>query len=639
MQRPKLIPVRQDGLAFKDNLPLQPTPLVGREDEVQAASTLLRRPGVRLLTLTGTPGIGKTRLALQVATELSGDVADGVHFVPLAPIRDPALVLTTITHAFGLRELGNQPAIELLTTYLRDRHLLLVLDNFEQVIAAAPLLAQLLEVCPELKLLVTSREVLHLRAEHQFPVPPLALPDLKRLPDSKSLPQYAAVNLFLQRARAVKPDFQLTPENAACIAEICARLDGLPLAIELAAARIKLLSPQALLARLDRRLQLLTGGAHDLPERQRTLRNTIEWSYELLHVEEQRLFRRLAAFVGGCQLSAAEALCRALGEEVPTVFEGITSLIDKSLLQQVEQEEDESRLLMLETIREYGLERLEASGEAEAMRRQHATFFLAMAEEAYPKAHSAEQSTWLRRLEADHDNLRAALRWTLERQEAQMGLRLGGALHTFWKACNHDSEGRSWLAQVLAQPGAKARTIARAKALRGLGLLAFTQGDFPEAHRLLEESVSVGREMGAAGKFDLANALHRLAQVALLQGNPPVRAPTSRKPCQSHGRRGTSNTPPTRWPIWEPSPCAWVRITSPSRSTSRALRSTGNRATSMVSSRTWQGWRKWPACSDSRSKQHGCLGQSRDCARRAASRCRLCVALNMTGPWRASAPN
>ena len=498
MQQPKLIPVRQNDLASKDNLPLQPTPLIGREEEVQAASALLRRPEVRLLTLTGTAGVGKTRLALQVATELSGDVADGVHFVSLAPVRDPALVITTITHSFGLRDLGNQPAIELLTTYLRDRHLLLVIDNFEQVIAAGPFLAELLEVCPELKLLVTSREVLHLRAEHQFPVPPLALPDLKHLPDGEALPQYAAVDLFLQRARAVKPDFQVTPENAACIAEICARLDGLPLAIELAAARIKLLSPQALLARLDRRLQLLTGGAPDLPERQRTLRHTLAWSYELLTVEEQRLFRRLAVFVGGCELSAAESVSTALGDAMSSVLDGVASLINKNLLQTA-QEGEEPRLMMLETIREYGLEVLETSGEMATARQAHASYYLALAEEAAREYHSSQQVDWLERLEREHDNLRAAMEWLLDPAHAgsplEMAYRLGEALTEFWWVRGFYSEARAFLERVLARSEGLS-AFGRAKTLDLAASFADEQGDVDRAETLWQESLALSRELG-----------------------------------------------------------------------------------------------------------------------------------------------
>jgi predicted ATPase/DNA-binding CsgD family transcriptional regulator len=500
-------------------LPVSLTSLIGREQEVQAIHALLLRPDVRLLTLAGTAGVGKTRLALEVAGRLVSDFADGVHFVSLAPISDPALVIPTIAHRLGLMESGSQPVLELLKLTQRDKHRLLVLDNFEQVIEAAPLLTELLEACPVIKILVTSREVLRLRGEQQFAVLPLALPDLKHLPDIGSLAQVPSVHLFIQRAQAIQSDFDMMTDNASAIAQICLRLDGLPLAIELAAARIKLLGPQALLTRLNHRLHVLTGGARDLPLRQQTLRNTIAWSYKLLDAQEQRLFRALSVFVGGCTLEAIEAVNAGMTDEAEPVLDAVASLIDKSLLQQVEQEKEEPRLVMLETIREYGLERLEASGEAEAMRRQHATYFLQVALKSFPKIESAEQFIWFKRLEADHDNLRAALRWTLERQEAQMGLLLAGLLGAgFWLDCNHEREGGSWLEQMLAQPGAQVRTLARAKALRGLGLLLWAQGDFPEAQRVLEESVSISREIGAAGTFDLAGALETLALVALEQG-------------------------------------------------------------------------------------------------------------------------
>jgi predicted ATPase/DNA-binding CsgD family transcriptional regulator len=510
--------MQEMGSLSQSRLPAPLTPLVGREQEVAAVCALLWRPEVRLVTLTGTGGVGKTRLALAVAAAASSDFADGICFVALAPLTDPGLVASTIAKALDVREQGSQLLLDNLKDHLREKQLLLLLDNFEQLVSAAPVVAELLVAAPRLHVLATSRTALHLSGEHEFVVPPLALPDLRNLPPPDRLIQYGAIRLFVERAQAVQAAFAMTSENAPAIAAICQQVDGLPLAIELAAGRSKLFSPQALLPRLKSRLKLLVGGAQDLPLRQQTLRATIAWSYDLLEEDEKTLFRRLAVFVGGCTFEAVEAVCNANQDLEVDVLDAVARLVDKSLLRQ--EGEGEPHLLMLETIREYGLERLEASGEAESMRRQHATFFLQLAEEAYPKIHSAEQSTWYNRLEADHDNLRAALRWTLERKAPQMGLRLAGALHTFWKACNHEREGRSWLAQELAQPGAGARTLARAKALRGLGLLAFTQGDFPEAQRLLEESVSIGREMGAAGKFDLANALHRLAQVALLQGNP-----------------------------------------------------------------------------------------------------------------------
>src|SRR5579884_1826121 len=318
------------------SLPVPPTALIGRQKEVRAICDLLSQPEVRLLTITGSGGAGKTRLALEVARVLHSDFTNGLYFVPLAPISDPALVMLTIAQTLDLQEAGQQPMLSLLQAFLRDKQLLLVVDNFEQVLDAASQVADLLAACPRLKVLVTSRFVLHVRGEQEFVVPPLAVPDPKHLPDLVTLSQYEAVALFIARAQAVKPDFQLTHANAQAIVEICARLDGLPLAIELAAARSKLLPPQALLARLEKPLAVLTTGARDMPARQQTLRNTIAWSYHLLDAQEQRLFRQLAGFVGGCTLEAIEAVCMTLGREAESVLDVIASLIDKSLLQQTE---------------------------------------------------------------------------------------------------------------------------------------------------------------------------------------------------------------------------------------------------------------------------------------------------------------
>jgi len=364
------------------NLPPLLTPLIGREQQGQEIRSLLLRPEVRLLTLTGTAGIGKTRLAIQVATDLNEIFTQGVCLVQLAPLSDFNLVIPSIAQTLGLRDVEEYSLFESLKAFLQDKHLLLLLDNFEQVLEAAPALVELLLACPSSKILVTSRAVLHIHAEHEFSVPPLALPDLTRLPESEALSQYAAVALFLERARAVNPDFQVTPANTRSIAEICVRLDGLPLAIELAAARIKLLPPQALLTRLRHRLQVLTSGARDVPPRQETLRNMLAWSYDLLDAQEQRLFRRLCVFVGGCTLEAVEGLSTALGERPANVLDGVASLMDKSLLRQVEQEGQDPCLLMLEMIREYGLEGLSANGEMERTRQAHATYYLRLAEQA-----------------------------------------------------------------------------------------------------------------------------------------------------------------------------------------------------------------------------------------------------------------
>lgn len=484
----------------KRPLPIPATPLIGREQEVQTLCALLQRPEVRLLTVTGMAGVGKTRLALQVAANLAERFAEGAQFVSLAALNDPELVLPTLAQALGLRESGTMPVLTLLTTALREQHVLLVLDNFEQVIAAAPHLAALLEACPAVKLLVTSREVLHLRAEYQFVTPPLALPTLQQI-ESSALEKNPAVQLFLQHAQAVQQGFRLTPDNAAIIAEICQRLEGIPLAIELAAPRLKLLSPQALLARLEGRLQLLTGGARDLPERQRTMRSTIVWSYELLSPAEQALFRRVSVFVGGWTLEAAEQVCREAGALEPDILENLGSLLDKSLVSQEPASNGETRFKMLYVLREFGLEQLDAEGETTATREAHAAYYLALAEEARSQQDRAGSKGRRGRLAQEHDNLRAALNWWLEHAEqahapeaAERALRLWWAISPFWIAPCY-REGYANVQRVLAVRAGVSEEV-QVKALLYAASVLRAVDEMQQAQALAQEALALARQTG-----------------------------------------------------------------------------------------------------------------------------------------------
>ncbi len=498
-----------------NNIPLQPTPLIGRDKEVSDCTALLTRDVVWLLTLTGPAGTGKTRLAIQVAAELLDDFRDGVFFVPLAEITDLVMVLPAVAQALGVREEAGKPVVDRLKDYLRDKQMLLVLDNFEQVLDAATGVSEMLSAAPELKIVVTSRTPLRLSAEREYAVPPLDIPDPRRLPSIEELARYEAVALFVARARAASPSFDLDAQNASAVAEICYRLDGLPLAIELAAARVKILTPQALLPRLESALKLLTGGSRDLPERHRTLRGTIDWSYNLLVPEEQELFAVLSVFSGGCTLSSAEAVCAKIPLDV-FVLDGLESLVNNNLLRRVEFGEAEARFSMLHVIREYGLEKLEASGKAEVAQRAHALYFVEFSELSEPELKGPQQALWLDRLDAERDNIWEALGWLTSHAESEMAGRMSGALARFWHRRGYLTEGRRWLNRVLEHKEAISEKV-RARALHGAGIMAYEQGDLDDAGRAYTESLALRRKID--DKPGMVASLNNLANVALYRND------------------------------------------------------------------------------------------------------------------------
>jgi len=501
----------------RQQLPIAPTRLIGRDREVAAARQTLERPEVRLLTLTGPAGTGKTRLALAVAVAVRDDFAHGTVFVDLAPVKDQAHVPLTIAYALGLREAGRKPLRDTLFDYLEDKHLLLVLDNLEHLLSAASLIGELLSLNDQLKILVTSRSVLHVYGEHDLPVPPLELPPVADAFDFDRVSQCGAVRLFVERAQAVEPSFLLTSDNAGLVESICRRLDGLPLAIELAAARIRLLSPAALLARLERRLAVLVGGARNLPQRHQTLRGAIDSSYELLRPSEQALFSRLGVFVGGCTLQAAVAVCASDDMPEGDYLEMMAGLVDASLVVQQPGVSDEPRFWLLETLREYALEQLVASGELEATHRAHAEFYVAFAERAEHEQSSPRQRLVWDRLTEEHDNIRAALRWCQEMGEGDRGLRLAGAMHMFWHLCGHIGEGRAYAQRLLALPAASQVTVARGKALFTAGGLARIQGDLADARARWTEQLTIGEALDDRGQ--IAYARSGLGMVALDLGD------------------------------------------------------------------------------------------------------------------------
>jgi predicted ATPase/DNA-binding CsgD family transcriptional regulator len=501
------------------NLPATFTPLIGRERDIADICTVLEREDVRLLTLLGTGGIGKTRLSIEVGRVMQAYFTDGVCYVHLTAIEEPEQVIPAIAQALGIQELGVQSILGEVKKTLREKQLLLILDNFEQVVSAALLLEELLIACTRLKIVVTSREVLHLEAEHLYLVPPLGLPDLNRLPEAEMLTRYSAITLFVQRAQASLPTFQLTQSNAQTVAGICVRLDGSPLAIELASARVKLLTPQSLLARLSQPFQILTSTSRTLPSRHQTLLNALQWSYDLLNAEEQRLFRRLSIFSDSWTLEAVETIENELNEGVISSFsvlDTMTSLLEKSLLVQSEHEGEEPRFRMLQTVREFAHDLLSENGELEKSQRVHAFYYLTLVEDAENQLKGIQQTPWLARLELERENLRVALEWALEDNDVgvEIALRLAGTLWRFWWEKGHLSEGRYYLERALKKSGrVGTRTSNRAKALNAAGMLAAFQGSYAEAEQLCGEGLVIFRELD--NKQGIATTLYLQGQLAV----------------------------------------------------------------------------------------------------------------------------
>ena len=495
--------------ARPNNIPPQLTSFVGREREIAEVRSHLER--TRLLTLTGAGGTGKTRLSLEVAGRVLTEYADGVFLIDLSSVTDPALVPSAVAGALGVPEVAERPILEAVKGHLSTKELLLVVDNFEQVAEAAPVVEALLIAAPKLKVLVTSRVVLSVRGEQEYAVPPLQPPDPDELPDLPTLRRVEAVRLFTDRAIAVNSRFQVTKENAAAVAAITTRLDGLPLAIELAATRTKVLTPEQMLPRLQERLSILTSGPQTLPERQRTLRDAIAWSHDLLEATERELFASLSLFTGGFTLTSAEAIFGGNGFG-PYLLEGLTSLVDQSLVRSTEPDQSGHRFSMLETIREFGQEQLRASDGFEDLRRRHALHFLDLAVEAEAHLVADDQVEWLDRCDREHANIRAALRWAIEFGEADRAQASAGALWRFWQQRGHLAEGRDWLKEILAMPSGQGRSPARAKALIGAGGMAWWQQDREAAGVCYEEAVAIERELGDPART--AEALYNLAFVA-----------------------------------------------------------------------------------------------------------------------------
>lgn len=499
-----------------NNLPVQLTRFIGRAEEIAQIRELVAAN--RLVTLTGPGGTGKTRLSLEVAATALSAMPDGVFFIDLSSVMEPRMVASMIATTLNVRENPGRPVVETLADHLRDKELLLVLDNFEQVVEAGPdALEPLLRAAPKLKALVTSRVPLHLYGEHEFKVPPLILPDPDHLPDPRAVMEFDSVALFAERAAARRPQFRVGADNARTVAEITARLDGLPLAIELAASRMNLLSPESLLARLQQRLPLLRAEDRNVPERQRTLRRTIEWSYELLDEAERRMFSRLSVFAGGADLEAIEAVVNPDGELGIDILDGLASLVDKNLVRSVDTPDGEPRFAMLETIREYGLEQLSKSGDERLVRRRHAEHWIHVGERTSETLFGADRPAVSRRLEQDHENFRSALTWVLESDEPELGLRLGAALRDFWREGGHYTEGIRWFQSLLAAPGAAGKTLLRARALTGAADISSWIGEIAAYLRFAEEAVSIYRELADPAGIP-ADALEELGAAQMFNG-------------------------------------------------------------------------------------------------------------------------
>jgi predicted ATPase/class 3 adenylate cyclase len=499
-------------LEIPSNLPSELTSFVGRERELEAVENLLRSS--RVLTLTGPGGSGKTRLALRVASDVLDRFPDGVFFIELASIRTPDLVPSAIASALRKGEEGSRSVLETLAIELRNQRCLLVLDNFEHVIEASPAIGKLVRAASQIRVLVTSRSPLRIQGEHEFAVPPLELPDRARPARPEEVTSFEALTLFVERAMAIDPSFALSEENSRAIAEICLRLDGLPLAIELAASRLRLLSPSAMLERLDRALPLLTGTARDLPARQRSLRVAIDWSYDLLAPEIAALFRRICVFAGGFTIAAAERVGAREGELRVDILNGLDALLDASLVRRRSELAVHDRFETLQTIREYGLERLEEGDEAESVRHNHAHYFLEFAEATEHELRGSDLELHLEVLRLEHDNLRAALAWALEHDEGNVALRISSSLWRFWHLHGDLTEGRSWTDQALALPSAAGRTRERARALIATGSLAYWARATPAMAQTYEEAMAIFRELEDPAGIALAT-LNRAFAVAV----------------------------------------------------------------------------------------------------------------------------